>query len=147
MTHSFSGRSSERSSVDISQHRIDRAHDDLEVSKYFFTQGHMSASVDRSYFAIFHAVRAVLILDDVDTTRHSLVISRFNRDYIESGMFNANFSDMIRSAFRVREYAVYKDYYVVTPEAAQEQINNAEAIINMITHYLESRWTELTKEG
>ncbi len=47
----------------------------------------------------------------------------------------------------MREYAVYKDYYVVTPEAAQEQINNAEAIINMITHYLESRWTELTKEG
>ena len=40
----------------------------------------------RSYYAIFHAMRAVLALDGIDMKRHSGVMSEFRRLYIKTGI-------------------------------------------------------------
>ena len=130
----------------MSRYRLERAAEELDISRYLLASGNYNASANRSYYAIFHALRAVLALDGFDAKKHSSIISHFNRNYVKPGVFPPDTSNLIDAAFEVRGNADYKDYYVVTPEAAQKQINDAEAIINMITHYLESCWAEITKE-
>ena len=131
----------------MSRYRLERAAEELDISRHLLASGNYNASANRSYYAIFHALRAVLALDGFDAKKHSSIISHFNRNYVKPGVFPPDTSKLIKDAFEVRGNADYKDYYyVVTPEAAQKQINDAEAIINMITHYLESRWAEITKE-
>lgn len=56
-------------------------------------------------------------------------------------------SGLIQSAFEVRGHADYEDYYEVSREAAQEQINNAEYIISMIQPYLETVWAEMESKS
>ena len=136
----------ERKRKDLSRYRLERAAEELDISRHLLTSGNYNASANRSYYAIFHALRAVLALDGFDAKKHSSIISHFNRNYVKPGVFPPDTSKLIDAAFEVRGNADYKDYYVVTPEAAQKQINDAEAIINMITHYLESCWAEITKE-
>ncbi len=108
--------------------------------------GKLNSSVNRSYYAIFHAVRAVVALDGFDSKKHKGIISYFNRNYVKNRTFPADTSAIIETAFEVRGNADYEDYYEVTPEAAQEQINNAEYIISTIKPYLESCWAEMEKK-
>ena len=45
---------------------------------------------NRSYYAIFHAIRSVNALDGFDSSKHSGVISHFNQEYVKTGMFEKN---------------------------------------------------------
>lgn len=115
----------------------------MDTAKQLLLTGKLNSSVNRSYYAIFHAVRAVLAIDGFDSKKHSSVISYFSANYTRTGIFDASMSSLIWSAFITRGYSDYKDYYEVTPEKAQEQINNAEYIISTIKPYLESCWVEM----
>lgn len=84
-----------------------------------------------------------MALDGFDSKKHKGIISYFNRNYVKNRTFPADTSAIIETAFEVRGNADYEDYYEVTPEAAQEQINNAEHIISIIKPYLESCWAEM----
>ena len=121
----------EGSVIDLSRYRFDTAREDLETAKMMFDAGKWKASLNRSYYAIFHALRSVTALDGFDAKKHS---------YVKSGTFEAGISSLIDTAFRMRGNADYQDFYIVSKEQTQQQIDNAEKVIAMIQPYLEERW-------
>lgn len=44
------------------------------------------------------------------------------------------------SSFRLREKADYQDFVIISREQAQEQIEKAEKVIEIVGIYLEQRW-------
>ena len=128
--------------IDLSKYRFETAREDLEIAKMLFDAGKWKASLNRSYYAIFHALRSVTALDRFDAKKHSSVISYFNRQYVKSGIFEGGVSSLIDTAFRMRGNADYQDFYVVSKEQTQQQIENADKIIAMIQPYLEERWQQ-----
>ena len=66
--------------------------------------------------------------------------------YVRTGIFEAGTSKLIDSAFRLRSNADYEVFYLVSRSDAEAQIHNAEAIINMIEPYIESRYTKFFEE-
>ena len=79
-------------------------------------------------------------LDDFDSSKHSGIISFFNKNYVKNEIFDKNISKLIDSAYRLRERADYQDFYIVSKEQAEEQISKAEVVIESIKAYLEERW-------
>ena len=126
--------------ADLSKYRLARAKDDLKTAKDNFDKGSYSTSINRSYYAIFHALRSVTALDQFDSKKHSGIISYINQRYVKTGAFSKDFSKMIDSAFRLREKADYEDFYVIAIEDAQHQIENAEAVILTVESYVKTRW-------
>ncbi len=63
---------------DLSKYRIEKAKDDLETSEIMLENNKYSQSINRSYYAMFHAVRSLLALDKFDSHKHSGLISHFN---------------------------------------------------------------------
>ena len=59
----------------------------LEAAKENLEIGRYKTSLNRSYYAIFHAMRAANILKGFDSSKHSGVIAYFNREYLKSGIF------------------------------------------------------------
>ena len=57
---------------DLSQYRLQRAQEDLETARLNYENGMYKAAVNRSYYAIFHAIRAVNILDGFMSTQGNL---------------------------------------------------------------------------
>lgn len=129
--------------VDLSKYRFQNAVEDLEASQSLFNEGRVRQSVNRSYYAIFHSMRAVTALDQYDSRKHSGIIAYFNKTYVKEGVFDKEISRIIDSAFRLREKADYQDFYVVSAAQAQTQIERAKKIVDTIRPYLEDRWEKL----
>ena len=128
--------------TDLSKYRLETAKDDLATAKKNFEDASYRASVNCSYYAIFHALRAITALDQFDSGKHSGIIAYVNQHYVKSGIFDKEFSKLIDSAFRLREKADYEDFFVVAIEDARKQIEKAETVIDIVEEYARSRWTE-----
>lgn len=94
------------------------------------------ASINRSYYSIFHAMRAVTILEGYDSSKHSGIIAFFNQTYIKTGVFDKNISKVIASASKLREKSDYVDFYIASKQESQEQIEKAEDFLKVIEEYL-----------
>lgn len=95
----------EGSIKELSQYRFQRACEDYETAQLLLKSKNLKASVNRSYYAIFHALRAVTALDQFDSSKHSGIIAYINRNYVKEGIFDKGFSKMLDSAYRLREKA------------------------------------------
>ena len=62
--------------IDLSRYRLETAKEDLATAKKNLIDGSYRASVNRSYYAIFHALRAITALDQFDSGKHSGIIER-----------------------------------------------------------------------
>ena len=129
----------EGSMTELSKYRFETAKQDLNTAKLLYELKEFRSSVNRSYYAIFHAMRSVLALDGLDSSKHSGIIAIFNQNYVRMGSFESGISKVIASAYRLRERADYQDFYIVTEQEASEQIEKAETIIGMVEKYLASR--------
>ncbi len=132
----------EKSRLDYSKYRIEKAEKELRIAKSLFNDEEFEASTNRSYYAIFHALRSVTVLDGFESRKHSGIISYFNLHYIKTEIFQRDMYLMIDSAFTVRNKTDYEDFYVISPEETQRQIHDAEKILGMIKSYLKIRWEE-----
>lgn len=133
----------EGSVIDLSKYRYETARENLEAAQTLLNDRKFKASVNRSYYSIFHALRSVTALDEFDSSKHSGVIAYFNRMYVKEGIFDKNVSKMIDTAFRLREKADYEDFIIISKEQAQVQLEKAEKILNIVKSYLEERWNRV----
>ena len=56
-----------------------KAEESLEVAKSNLENEFYSASINRSYYAVFHAVKSLLIKKGISTKTHSATIQKFIR--------------------------------------------------------------------
>jgi len=116
--------------------RLDKAKICLEDAEKNLAINSFMVSVNRSYYCIFNAMRAVLAFDRFDSKKHSGVISQFRRDYIKTGIFSANLSDIIKKSFRDRNECDYMDFYVVSRDDAAVQIEDAKTFLAAVEEYV-----------
>lgn len=128
--------------LELSKYRIQRAREDLGNSIEDLKSGFIKGSINRSYYAIFHAIRAVLALDFFDTRKHSGIISFFQKNYVKTGQFDVSFSKIIENAFEIRTKSDYDDFYIASIVDAEEQVKNATAFIIGIEGYLIKIWEQ-----
>ena len=131
------------SRLDYSKYRLEKAKkSDLRGAKILFDAKEYESAANRSYYAIFHAMRAVLALDNLDSKKHSGVIAYFNRFYVKTGIFDKRLSEIVKTAFKIRQGADYEDFYLVSLEEIEQQIKNAEIFIAKIEKFLRVKWDE-----
>ena len=124
---------------DLSKYRLDRAQEDLETAADNLANGKYRASVNRSYYAVFHALRAVTALDGFDSGKHSGIIAFFNQHYVKTGVFDKALSKMIDSSYRLREKADYDDFFLVAKDDAEQQLEKASHIVRTVKQYINTR--------
>lgn len=121
---------------DYAKYRLNKSKEDLDAAHLLFTQGSYRIAYNRAYYSIFHALRAVLVLDNFDSSKHSGVIAEFRRRYIKEGVFPIEMSKMIGSAFTIRNASDYDDMFIASKEETAEQIANAEWVYKEINDYI-----------
>ena len=124
---------------DYAKYRMERAREDLDAAHLLFNAGNYRIANNRAYYAIFHAMRAVLVFDNFDSSKHSGVIAEFRRTYIKEGIFPTEMSKMIGSAFTIRNASDYDDMFIASKNDTEEQINNAEYVYKVINEYISKR--------
>ena len=121
---------------ELSNYRLHKARDCLLISEIARNEGLFRDSLNRSYYCIFHSMRAVLALDNFDSKKHSGIIDAFRKRYIKTGKFPAYFSKVIGNAFKMRNDSDYEDFYVVLSEDVIEQLEDAKLFLEAVTKYI-----------
>lgn len=122
----------------LSSVRYDHAKECLTAAQKLIEQNCYKDATNRSYYAIFHAMRSVLVFDGIDMKHHSGIISEFRRRYIKSEIFDVKMSEIISLLFDARTDSDYDDFYVVSKSEAQQQVENAEAFLQAVVSYLKT---------
>ena len=132
---------------DYAKYRIERAGEDLEAAHLLFDAGNYRIANNRAYYAMFHAMRAVLVFDNFDSSKHSGIIAEFRRRYIKEGVFPAQISKMIGSAFTIRNASDYDDMFIASKSDTEEQIHNAEYVYKLLRDFVMDAVGEPQKES
>ena len=127
-----------RECQDLSLYRLSKAKQYLEDAKKTLEMEMYDTAANRSYYAIFHAARAVLALDGLDFKKHSGVISNFQMKYIKTGIFDKQLSNIIKSAFSLRTESDYEDFYVISKADVESQVREAEIFFQTVSEYIHS---------
>lgn len=101
---------------------------------------HYKDAVNRSYYAAFHAVRAVLAMEKIDFKRHKDVIAYFNKTYVATEIFEKTVGRMLAQLQLKREKSDYDDFYVVAKEEAETQYQNAVDIYESVRKFLAEKY-------
>ena len=122
--------------------RIQRAQRELPDAELLLENGSFHSSINRSYYAIFHAVRAVNALDGFDSSKHSGVIAHFNHAHVANGDFPKETSKLIQTAFKLRSESDYDDFFQATQENASDALENAKLFVHSANRFLSEQLSD-----
>jgi len=109
----------------------------LISAKRDIAAGDYASTNNRAYYCIFHAMRAVLALDNMDFKRHSAVISTFSQRYLKTMRFDRSFGTLIATASLIRTRSDYEDFYVCSVEDTRLLVEGAERFHEVVAKYLQ----------
>ncbi len=124
----------------LCKYRIERAKEDLMAAESNHHAGFYKVAINRSYYVIFHAIRAVNLLDGFDASKHSSVIAHFNQFYVHKGEFERGVYKIIDSAYRIREKCDYSDFFIASKGDSEIQLNHAHDFIKAVESYIQMKF-------
>ena len=130
----------EQDKISLSRVRYSHAEECLREAESLLAREQYKGAANRSYYAVFHGIRAVLALDGIDRKHHSGVIAEFLRLYVRTEIFDKRFSKMISAQYEYRTSSDYDDFFVISKAEVSEQIMNAQEFLGMVSVYLSGRY-------
>lgn len=122
---------------DLIQYRIERAKETLHDARLLHKNGGSPISiVNRSYYAIFYAVLALFVTVDIEPSKHSGVLARFDEMFVRQGIFPKEMSKILHHAFDMRQAGDYQKSDVITIEQALQVLDSAEEFLKAIEQKL-----------
>ena len=83
------------------------------------SMGFWDVVANRLYYAVFHAVSALLIKDGYKVGTHKGAMLMFGQHYVRTGIFTAEDSKLYSNLQMMREESDYNCVYVTTAEEMQ----------------------------
>ena len=121
---------------DLCIYRIRNAVETLGVAALCLESQYYKDSINRSYYAAFYAIKAVLALEEIDFKRHKDAVAYFNKTYVATEIFSREMGKKLGRLKQERESSDYDDFYVASLTDATDQYNSAKLIIDEIEKYL-----------
>ena len=119
------------------KYRLEQAQAALDDAKYLFDGNRSPQSiVNRSYYAMFYAALALLQKISKVPSKHSGVISLFDKEFVMKGIFTKDLSKDFHKAFELRQTIDYKIIKPITLDRAKESWNKAVYFVQDIERYL-----------
>ena len=123
----------------LSRYRLNQAKENLEEAEVLFNNNKYKGASNRAYYSIFHSIKAILALEQVDFKKHSSVIAYFNKEFIAKNIFPRDLGKRVSEARFYREKSDYVDFYIVAKEECKDQLETAKIMIDNAERYINNR--------
>ena len=119
------------------QYRLEQAKVALDDAKYLLEGERSTQSiVNRSYYAMFYAALALLQKISKTPSKHSGVISLFDKEFVMKGIFEKELSKDFHKAFELRQTFDYKVIENIGIDKASEIYKKAVKFVKEVDKYL-----------
>ena len=120
----------------LARYRLEQSKENLEEAEALFAINKFKGASNRAYYSVFHAIKAILALEQVDFKKHSSVIAYFNKEYISKNIFPRELGKGISTVRFFREKSDYVDFYIVTKDECKNQLKTAKLMIKYVEEFL-----------
>ena len=111
---------------------IEKAYNTLMEAEIMMRENMPSGAAGRLYYAVFHAVSALLVHDKSRIKSHKGAYTMFCLHYVNTGKVPREYGNRYRQLEIMREESDYNCFYEVTVEELQKQIPIAKEMIDTI---------------
>jgi uncharacterized protein (UPF0332 family) len=122
---------------DLVRYRLEQAQVALDDAQFLMDGNRSPQSVfNRSYYAMFYSALALLQKIGKIPSKHTGVISLFDTEFVQKGLFQKELSKDFHKAFELRQIS---DYKVIDPSSAKEASeiwNKAVRFVEAVKKYL-----------
>ena len=135
-TISFSCRSkkgrSESIKKELIDYRRDRAKETLKDAKILFNKGSLFSTVNRIYYAVFYEVNALLLTKNLSSSKHSGVLSIFNKEFVKQELVSKDLGKLYNRMFEFRQKSDYEEFSEFEREDVERWLKQAEKFIEEV---------------
>lgn len=124
---------------DIVNYRLRVAEEDLKAANVLLEADSYRGANNRAYYAIFHAVSAVLAMEGIAFKRHKDTLGYFNKNYVAKEIFPRDLGRKIVKAEEIRHESDYDTFYIASKEETVQQIETAEQIIKVVSDFCKNK--------
>ncbi len=129
----------DKEAIELSHNYLQKTFKTLEnIPKYIDIEDY-TVAVNRSYYAAFYSLKALEVLDNYDSKKHSGVISYFRQKYIKTEVCNNLYSDIIGKLQNARETGDYNIIADFTIDEAKEFYASSKDFVNEIQRIINNR--------
>lgn len=118
--------------IELSEYRLDKAKEMLLQANLLHANKMYDGSVNRSYYSIFNAIRSILALAKLDSSKHSGVISYFDKYFVKTEIFEKIYSKIIHTAFDSRQDNDYEDFFTPSEEESEALLKDCEHFLDQV---------------
>ena len=122
------------------EHRLEQANESLEAARILMERIMPRPAVNRSYYAMFYAVLALLAIEKKETSKHSGAVSLFDREFVKRGYFSKDLSQWLHEAFDLRQISDYSAQSAISIEDAQLSFDHAKAFVEEVKSVLKQHY-------
>jgi len=118
------------------EYRLKEAEESIKEARVLQKEGMSNRAImNRLYYAMFYAVLALLQERQLGTSKHSGVISLFDREFVKKGVFDKELSRTLHRAFELRQRGDYMEEVEVTEEDIEEMFPRVINFVERIKEY------------
>ena len=122
---------------ELSAYRLSLAKETLANAGMCLDNRFYRDCINRSYYAVFYSIKAILAIEGIDFKRHKDAVAYFNKSYVATGVFPREVGKRLGRIKMMREESDYSDFFIVSEEDARRQYETAQYITAAIEEYLE----------
>ena len=123
---------SEKEKIDLSRYRIDKAKRLLEDAQSLYDAASYESAINRIYYAVLTAARALLILRGIDPETHEGVKTMLTKEFIRTGLLPKEFGETFRSIQARRIDSDYGDYVEISIKEASESLKQSQEFVKKL---------------
>jgi uncharacterized protein (UPF0332 family) len=123
--------------IQLSRYRLKQAEESINEAVCLFSgKGSPRSIINRAYYAMFYSVLALIVFEPY-SSKHSGVLSYFNKRFIKEGVLAETLGRSINKAFELRQEGDYREYVELSYEEVEPFIEKAKVFLQEIKDYLE----------
>jgi uncharacterized protein (UPF0332 family) len=108
---------------------ITTAEEELDAASLLYEKGFFKESISRSYYSMFHATQALLILKSIYPKSHKGVIQKFGEEFVKPGIIEKKMGEMLAQAETMRLKADYEVGLNINKEECELILENCETFL------------------
>ena len=121
---------------DLVRYRLDQADQSLLEAETLAQANLWHGVINRSYYAMFYAVLALTVVRGEVISRHTGVISFFDREFVKTGIFPKELSRLLHLGFERRQTNDYGEFSFIDQGEAELALSDAKTFIQTVKNYL-----------
>lgn len=121
---------------------LEKSDKNMEQAVRTADMGYWDLVANRLYYAVFHAVNAMLLIDGIKTGTHKGTSVQFGKSYVLSGVFSRKDGVLYGQLQTMRERADYQNVFTLEEEDGRKLIESAEELRKRIRDYVTRKLAE-----